>query len=196
MGRPHGAEDMSGAGSSTEPPQGGNPDRVSTFVALYTSHYPRLQFYIMALLPTANEAADVLQDTSLVLWQKFDTFEPGSNFFAWACKIARYQVLQHRERQGRTARIFDVQLLERIADEACDEDLVPAIPLQALEECLGRLPEGDRSLIRRRYEPGMTVQRLSQDIGRTANSLSKSLSRIRRALLECVDRVVSRETRM
>jgi RNA polymerase sigma-70 factor (ECF subfamily) len=161
----------------------------------YSSNYPRLQFYVTALLPTANDASDVLQETSMVLWRKFDTFELGTNFFAWACKIARFQVMKYRERQGRLARLFDTELLEKLADEAGDERLGLNVPLQALENCLGKLTELDRSLIRRRYQPSVTVQQLANDLGRTANSLSKSLGRIRRALLECVDRTITLEAR-
>lgn len=170
-------------------------DRVAEFLALYSSNYPRLQFYVTALLPTANDASDVLQETSMVLWRKFGSFELGSNFFAWACKIARFQVMKYRERQGRLARLFDTELLEKLADEAGNERLVRNVPLQALENCLGKLSELDRSLIRRRYQPGVTVQQLAIDLGRTANSLSKSLGRIRRVLLECVDRTMAIETR-
>lgn len=170
-------------------------DRVAEFLELYSSHYPRLQFYVTALLPTANDASDVLQETSMVLWRKFDTFELGTNFFAWACKIARFQVMKFRERQGRSARLFDTSLLEKLAVEAGNENLARSVPLLALENCVGKLSELDRSLIRRRYQPGVTVQQLAADFGRTANSLSKSLGRIRRALLECVDRTLAHERR-
>jgi RNA polymerase sigma-70 factor (ECF subfamily) len=170
-------------------------DRVAEFLELYSSHYPRLQFYVTALLPTANDASDVLQETSMVLWRKFDTFELGTNFFAWACKIARFQVMKYRERQGRSARLFDTTLLEKLADEACDERFVRGVPLAALENCLGKLSETDRSLIRRRYQPNTSVQQLATDVGRTANSLSKSLGRIRRVLLECLDRTLALEAR-
>jgi RNA polymerase sigma-70 factor, ECF subfamily len=170
-------------------------DRVAEFLELYSSHYPRLQFYVTALLPTANDASDVLQETSLVLWRKFDSFEIGTNFFAWACKIARFQVMKYRERQGRSARLFDTSLLEKLAVEACDERMVRGVPLQALENCLGKLAEGDRTLIRRRYQPNTTVQQLASDIGRSANSVSKSLGRIRRVLLECIDRTLALEGR-
>ena len=163
-------------------------DRVAEFLELYSTNYPRLQFYVTALLPTANDASDVLQETSMVLWRKFDTFELGTNFFAWACKIARLQVMKFRERQGRAARLFETSLLEKLAVEAGDEEVVHSVPLQALENCLAKLSELDRSLIRRRYQPGTTVHQLAVDIGRTANSLSKSLGRIRRTLLECIDR--------
>lgn len=170
-------------------------DRVAEFLELYSSHYPRLQFYVTALLPTANDASDVLQETSMVLWRKFDTFELGTNFFAWACKIARFQVMKYRERKGRSARLFDTTLLEKLADEACDERMARGVPLSALENCLGKLSEGDRSLIRRRYQPDATVQQLAADVGRTANSVSKSLGRIRRVLLECIDRTLALEGR-
>lgn len=173
----------------------GHDDRVADFLELYTSHYARLQFYVMALLPVGSDASDVLQETSMVLWRKFDTFEIGSNFFAWACKIARLQVMKFRERHSRTAKVFDSRLLEMLVVEAADENAGRSVPLQALENCLGRLSKSDRLLIRQRYEPGATVQHLATEMGRTANSISKSLGRIRRALLDCVDRSLAREAR-
>ena len=170
-------------------------DRVAEFLELYSTNYPRLQFFVTALLPTGNDASDVLQETSMVLWRKFDSFELGTNFFAWACKIARLQVMKFRERQGRAARLFETSLLEKLAVEAGNEQAGHSVPLQALEICLAKLSELDRSLIRRRYQPGTTVHQLAVDIGRTANSLSKSLGRIRRTLLECVNRGLAREAR-
>ena len=170
-------------------------DRMAEFLELYSTNYPRLQFYVTALLPTANDASDVLQETSMVLWQKFDEFELGSNFFAWAFKIARLQVMKFRARQGRAAQLFETSLLEKLAAEAGDEELAHSVPLQALESCLAKLSDLDRSLIRRRYQPGTTVHQLAIDVGRTANSLSKSLGRIRRTLLECISRDLAREAR-
>ncbi len=186
---------MSGKGNENELAQQSSDDRLAEFLELYSSHYLRLQFYVTALLPTANDASDVLQETSLVLWRKFDTFELGTNFFAWACRIARFQVLKCRERQGRSARLFDTSLLEKLAAEACDENVVRGVPLQVLEKCLGKLGENDRTLIRRRYQRGTTVQQLAAEVGRSANSLSKSLGRIRRALLKCIDRTMALEGR-
>jgi RNA polymerase sigma-70 factor (ECF subfamily) len=170
-------------------------DRMAEFVELYTSHFPRLQFYVMALLPAANDAADVLQETSLVLWRKFDTYVPDSNFFAWACKIARLQVMKFRERQGRSAQLFELSVLEKLADQAFREASVSSSRLSALDECIKKLSESDRSLIRQRYQPGVSVEALARDYGRTANSLSQSLARIRRALLACVERAVALEQR-
>jgi RNA polymerase sigma-70 factor, ECF subfamily len=170
-------------------------DRMAEFVELYSSHYPQLQFYIMAMLPTANDASDVLQETSLVLWKKFDSFRIGTNFFAWACKIARLQALKYRERQSRTGQLFELSVLEKLAAEACRADSVSAVPLAALENCIKKLSEGDRSLIRKRYQPGSNVAQIAHDSGRSANAVSQSLGRIRRALSACVERALMREGR-
>jgi RNA polymerase sigma-70 factor (ECF subfamily) len=163
-------------------------DPTGEFLELYSHNYPRLQFYLTSLLPMADDAADVLQETSLILWKKFDTYETGTNFFAWACKIARLQALTHRKRGAKSALTFSEELLEILAEEAADERFAPVNLQSYLRQCLERLSSRDQQLIQKRYEPGMTVRRLAADIGRTANSLSKSLGRIRRALLACIER--------
>jgi RNA polymerase sigma-70 factor (ECF subfamily) len=148
----------------------------------------------MALLPTSSDAADVLQETSLVLWSKFDTFELGTNFFAWACKIARLQTLKHYERNRRSATLFDPRALELLSADAMDAAGTEAGSLETLESCLGKLSEADRKVIRGRYERGATVKKMAADIGVPPNLLSKSLGRIRRALLFCMERAIARDS--
>jgi RNA polymerase sigma-70 factor, ECF subfamily len=163
-------------------------DPTAEFLELYSHNYARLQFYVMALLPIADDAADVLQETSLVLWKKFDTYTAGTNFFAWAREIARLQALKLREQRGKAALMFSDELLETLAVDAADDRFVPVNSVSYLRQCLGQLSERDRQLIQKRYEPGMSVAKLAEDIGRTANSMSKSLGRVRRSLLECIER--------
>jgi RNA polymerase sigma-70 factor (ECF subfamily) len=83
--------------------------------------------------------------------------------------------------------------MELLADEASDEELGRTPPLPVLRACLEKLSEQEKSLILRRYLPGMSVKLLATEIGRSANSLSQSLGRIRRALLECVRRAQTRD---
>lgn len=174
-------------------PESSDSERMAQFVELYSEHYPRLQYYVMALLPTANDAADVLQEASLVLWKKFDSFEIGTNFFAWACAIARYQTMKYYDRNKRSARLFDTSTLEKLSTDAMAAADSQSTPLEVLESCLSHLPDSDRQLIRRRYEPKITVNQIAEEIGLTANLVSKSLGRIRRALLRCVERKLAQE---
>jgi RNA polymerase sigma-70 factor (ECF subfamily) len=67
--------------------------------------------------------------------------------------------------------------------------------LRALAQCLEKLPEADRQLVACRYESNRQVKDMAAQLGRPANTLYKALERIRHALIECVNRVVARESR-
>lgn len=184
---------MADTDHSPEMPPSPDSERVAQFVELYSKHYPRLQYYLMSLVPTQSDAADVIQETSLVLWKKFDTFEIGTNFFAWACKIARFQAMKHYQQSGRSARAFDPSTLDILADEAVEHAVETGAPMEVLESCLQRLSEADRTLILRRYQPDSTVNQIAAELEVTANFLSKSIGRIRRALLTCMESKLAQE---
>ena len=46
----------------------------------------------MSLLGNPNDAEDVLQEVSVVLWKDQHKFELGTNFTAWLSVIAYHQV--------------------------------------------------------------------------------------------------------
>lgn len=58
---------MDNSETSPELPDSIESERVAQFVELYSQHYARLQYYLMSLVPTPTDAADVTQETSLVL---------------------------------------------------------------------------------------------------------------------------------
>lgn len=65
------------------------------FVRLLTQYQPDIFVYIRSLLANPHEAADVLQDANVVLWEKREQFKPGTSFRGWAFQIAKFKVLQH-----------------------------------------------------------------------------------------------------
>lgn len=164
-----------------------NPERREQFLTLYSEHYTRLLYYHTALVPVSNDAADIMQETSLVLWRKFDSFEVGTNFFAWACKIARLQTLKYYQRNKRFAYLFDTEVLEKVSTDAIASASQNIIRLEALESCIKELPIPDRQIVRRRYETGVTAKRLAGEVGLSVDRLSRSLARIRKLLLNCID---------
>src|SRR4051812_24461539 len=60
-------------------------------MALMTRHQRQVFSYIYALVPNRYDAEDLLQETSLVICEKFDEFEEGTDFVAWACQIAYWR---------------------------------------------------------------------------------------------------------
>jgi RNA polymerase sigma-70 factor (ECF subfamily) len=180
-------------------------DRVDEFIRLFTEFEPRVHAYVLSLAPDWAEAEEILQETNAVLWAKFDEFAPGSSFFAWACQIVRFKVLEfQRERglrglrgrgRGRRVMQLDPAVLEQIeadtvemADELADRQ-------RALSSCLAKLPPRDRELIQRRYMDNATPQSVAEQLGRTTEAVYKALQRIRRALADCITRTLRAEGR-
>jgi RNA polymerase sigma-70 factor, ECF subfamily len=135
-----------------------------------------------------------LQQTFLVMWKKFDESFCEASFYAWASKIAYFEVLKSRDRCVRNESLLDRGVLEQIAaEDAKEPDFWDGVN-SLLQACLDKLPLHDRELIERRYEPGMLVSVLAAELGRPVNSVSKSLGRIRRTLLKCVNEAAGGET--
>jgi RNA polymerase sigma-70 factor, ECF subfamily len=167
------------------------PDRTSEFLALFTAHDRGLRKYILTLLGDMDSTQEVFQETSAVLWQKFGEFEPGSNFFAWACRIAYFEVMEFRRNCRRQRLTFNEGLLETLSrDVSARENVLQARRL-ALPDCMERLPTVDRELIEQRYAGGETVLEIAERTGRPVHALYKALGRIRRTLMKCIDETLA-----
>jgi len=168
---------------------------------LYSQNYLRLHAYIGTFLYRKADVEDALQETSVVLWEKFSEFQPssdeaaGDEFARWACTIARYKVLHAMRAHGRATVPLDESLIERISDRHAEIADQLDRRRDALAQCLEKLSPADRSLIDRCYGQDIAFKDVAQQLGRPVNSVYKSLSRIRRALMDCIQRTLRREAR-
>ena len=169
------------------PNEKGRDQGAADFVDLFVRHQRQLHVYIAGLVFNPEDVFDILQDTNLALWKSFDSYEPGTNFLAWARKVAFHRVLRFRERNQHAATAIDPHILEPFAVQASEESaaLIDARSV-ALEDCLQRLKSDDRLLVETRYRPGNTVRALAAQWGRSENALSQSLRRIRGRLRTCL----------
>jgi RNA polymerase sigma-70 factor (ECF subfamily) len=155
-------------------------------VRLLTRHQDDLFRYIFALLPHAEDARDVLQETSVALYRKFAEYDAAQPFLPWAFRFAYLEVLKQRERNQRGALLLSRELIERLAAERCAMEPVLQARLVALEACLERLPAEDQGLIQRRYQGRAGADELMRESGASRRTLFRKLDRIRRALYECI----------
>jgi RNA polymerase sigma-70 factor, ECF subfamily len=156
------------------------------FLRLHTKHQHRVLAYIFTLVPNRADAEDLLQDTAVLLWEKFDQFEPGTDFVAWACRVAYWKVANHRKRFARSNLMFSDELLQAVAQRTIE--LAPQLDdrREALRECMKRLEDRDRRMITARYELDGGAQRAAEAARRTLPATYKALYRIRKALFDCV----------
>lgn len=144
-----------------------------------------LYAFILSLTADRDWADEVLQETNVALLRKEDQFEPGSNFKAWACSVAFYQVLTSRKSRRRNRLVFDEKLLSTLSDEGGRHVEQQDARRQALRQCLAVLSPSQKSLLQRRYR-GDAVNRIAADLGRSVGAISQTLYRARQALKECI----------
>ncbi|MBX3434524.1 MAG: sigma-70 family RNA polymerase sigma factor [Pirellulales bacterium] len=167
-------------------------DPVLEFSELLQRSRSRVYGLIYAIVLNTTDTEDLFQQTAALLWEKFDEFQPGTDFAAWALKVARYNAAnfvrsRRRERQRLTSAAIDDLYSASVATEDGDSET----RLEALKGCLAKLSDADRSLVFRCYGAGLPIKEVAQQQGRSANALYAALHRIRRNLLECVKRTLA-----
>jgi RNA polymerase sigma-70 factor (ECF subfamily) len=163
-------------------------DRSDDFVRLLTANHRQLYVYLLSLTCNRQLVDDLLQETHLVMWREFATFVPGTNFGAWSRRIAYNQLLAWRKKQHRVRVQFSDDFLQLVAEELDTADEYLEQRLQALRECLTRLPNHHRELIHHRYSTGDAIETIAHLLGRKPDAVYRMLSRIRRTLHDCVSR--------
>jgi RNA polymerase sigma-70 factor (ECF subfamily) len=155
-------------------------------MALMTRHQRQIFAYIYALVPNRYDAEDLLQETSVVICEKFHEFEDGTDFVAWACQIAYWRVRYSRQKYARSKVVFNQEIVDAVAQTA--STMIEELDDRhiALATCLQKLPARDRDLLLVRYEPGSGVEEAARRSGRTLQTAYKALARLRKLLLDCV----------
>jgi RNA polymerase sigma-70 factor (ECF subfamily) len=165
-------------------------DRQADFVRLLTQHSSRIFGFVLGLCVNRTDAEDVFQNTSVVLWEKFDSFEPGSNFLAWACRIAYFEVLYDRRKSARVKTLSDAAWQALAADALTAADQKDD-HRETLAACLDKLAAADRELLEQKYFSQRSVAEIADRCSRSVHSVYRALSRIHDALLECMRRAMS-----
>ncbi len=169
-------------------------DRAVRFMEHLEPAQGRIYGFIFAMVPNANDAHDLYQQVVMVAWQKFEQFEPGTSFIAWAIKMAHFEVLAYRRASMRSKLRFDDSLVLKLAEtsaQVMNDDSDGGNRFAQLNDCLSRLSSSDRELVEVCYRKNQPIQHVAASLGRSSQSVCNSLRRIRTALTKCVDRMSS-----
>ena len=158
------------------------------FLSLFLRSEREVFRYVAALVPNVADAEDIVQQTALVLWEKFDAYDPSLPFTPWACRFALNKTRQWLERRHRWQLLLEGGLAEELAQRR--EELRPEMDsrLRHLESCLTKLPGDQRSLVEGYYYRREGIEKLAADSGRTVAATYKMLQRVRLALQSCIQR--------
>jgi RNA polymerase sigma-70 factor (ECF subfamily) len=161
-------------------------DNYLLFVQLFARHEAGLRTFVRSLLPTWTDTDEVMQEVSIVLWKKFDQFDPSTEFIRWAAVIARYEVLHYRRSKARDRHVLSEDVMELLAKEAVETVAAPSDRRAALEKCLAKVPEARRTLLLQAYRANATIKDVAEQAGTTPTALYKTLARLRANLYTCI----------
>ena len=165
--------------------------RDDELIELLTTHKRQIFGFIFGLVHRIADAEDVFQQTSFVLWEKFDQFEKGSDFVAWACSIARYKAINFLRSRNRSRLCFSESLLKELTERQQARPELFESRAQALEHCKEKLSPKDQEMLEACYARNTTIKKAADQLDRPVESVYDSLSRIRRALAECIEHQLS-----
>jgi len=163
------------------------------FLSLFLRSEREVFRYVAALVPNVADAEDIVQQTALALWEKFDAYDPSQPFTPWACRFALNKTRQWIERRQRWQALLEGGLAEELARRR--DELRPEMEtrLKHLEGCLNKLPEERRSLVEGYYYRRDGIEKLAGNSGRTVAATYKILQRVRLSLQVCIENAASPE---
>ncbi|MEN8128219.1 MAG: sigma-70 family RNA polymerase sigma factor [Planctomycetota bacterium] len=157
------------------------------FLDLYSKVQPRLYSFIMMLVQSNHDADEIFQETSALLWDKFDQYQEGTNFGAWAVSIAKYQVFDYLRKNKKYKRRLSPEMLQGIADIAEAESGGINERIQVLRGCLYKLDRMNRSLLSLRYQQNVSVEQIAQRKGVSTGVIYRKLTKIFGVLRKCIN---------
>jgi RNA polymerase sigma-70 factor (ECF subfamily) len=163
------------------------------FLSLFLRSEREIYRYVAAMVPNLADAEDIVQQTALALWEKFEAYDSSQPFTPWACRFALNKTRQWIERRQRWQALLEGGLAEELA---CRRgELRPELDAQLkhLEGCLNKLPNEQRLLVEGYYHRRDAIEKLAEISGRTVAATYKTLQRIRQALQECIEKAAQSE---
>ena len=174
-------------------------EAIQAAAAEFISDRHRLGAFVNGLLRDPHAAEDVLQEVWVRLAAETVKGTRLKSQPAWCRGVARILVLRHWEHQ-KSAKVFADSavmeaFLERVeqtfaeSDHSADEG---SARQSALNDCVRVLPEKSRRMLSLRYEERVPMDEVARVMGQTFDAVTKALYRLRRALMECVARKLSK----
>lgn len=151
------------------------------FRDLYAKYREAVLAYLLRRVPTAEDAADALAETYLVLWRRIDDVPTGEDAKLWLFGVARNMLLRGGDQRRR-----DGQLVARIGETA--ESLRPPLPEPAFDDdlvsALRTLSRDDQEILTLCAWEELTPSEAAAVLSISANAARIRLHRARRRLID------------
>jgi len=141
--------------------------------------------------PSAAEAEELTQEVYFKLWENLHRYNPGSNFMAWAWRVAKNLLIDSYRRcyRERSAAWLDPEIIDRLpASDDPHEESVRRQRLRIISTGLRQLPEELATLILMRDFSGLSYQEIAEALELPIGTVKSRLNRARLELATAVRR--------
>jgi RNA polymerase sigma-70 factor (ECF subfamily) len=157
------------------------------FMKLFLNHQSVVTGYLLACTGDLTKAEEIFQDVSLVLWEKFDTYDPSKSFKAWALGVARLEVLKSHQQFARSKEILSEDAVEKLAHAAAEVSENISAVNKYLDICLEKIRNTMKNVIEMKYRQELSIANIAKKIGKKTGAVEMILVRARRFLRKCID---------
>lgn len=146
-----------------------------------------------AVVRDVHAADDLFQQVVLAALEHQSQFRDTDHLRAWALRAVRHRALDLARRKN--LRSLSPEVLDLFeADWGDPAGVGSPDQVEALRRCVGKLHGSSQELVQMKYFDGLTAAVIANRLRRTADAVYQHLSRLHRALRECVQREIARTT--
>lgn len=156
----------------------------------------RLSAAAYVVVKDSHVAEDIFQNVALKAVTKDVSFDHEGELLSWAMVTAKREGIDWVRKSRRETVGLDEPVLDVLFREWEGTD-VPARSggrMEALEVCLGKIPDESRRLLELRYFQGHSCGEVAEMSGLGLDAVYQRLSRLHRQLKDCVSRHLSAGT--
>ncbi|MFC1504373.1 sigma-70 family RNA polymerase sigma factor [Spirochaetota bacterium] len=160
------------------------------------SHREVLTSYAYTILRDWSLAEDAVQNSYIIVMNKWEDYQEGTNIFYWIRRIVFNKCMEMvRERKKETP-MEEMDLIHTVA-KTLNKNLTDTsaesfkIMKRALEKCISKLNSHFINMLTGFYWDGHTCEKLGSLYKKSANAIRLIISRVRRQLKKCIDAQIS-----
>jgi|HubBroStandDraft_5_1064220.scaffolds.fasta_scaffold105782_2 RNA polymerase sigma-70 factor (ECF subfamily) len=170
--------------------------RQAAFQELYGLVSPQLFAVLLRILKRRDLAEEALQDALLSVWRNAASYSADKGApMTWLVSICRYRALDSLRRQRREVSLEPMlegvedgtSELAGLVDESADGALISKAEERALDDCMGRLNDGQRSSIKLAYFDGCTHEEIAANLGSPIGTVKSWVRRGLESLKRCLE---------
>jgi len=145
---------------------------------------PNLRAFAISLCGDRTQADDLVQETLVKAWDKFESFEEGTNLRAWLFTILRNTFLSERRKRRREVEDGEGK---HTASLSVQPEQHGHMDLKDLRDALSRLPEAQRTALMLVAASGLSYEEAAKVCGCAVGTIKSRVNRGRVRLAELLN---------